>query len=89
MEVSGAIRGRLRTDGNIDLMIDGHRAFTDAAETASTGSSGRTILTVKPGETIEALADLAIPGRLARFGDLNPIFGSHRTAVRITATRLW
>ena len=36
MNVSGAIRGRVRTDGNIDLTVDGSRSFTDAAATAAT-----------------------------------------------------
>jgi hypothetical protein len=89
MNVSGAIRGRVRTDGNIDLTVDGSRFFTDAAATAATASHGRTVLTVKPGETVEVLSDLPIPGRLSKFGDLNGIFGKHRTAVRITAKRLW
>lgn len=89
MNVSGAIRGRVRTDGNIDLTVEGSRGFTDAAATASTASHGRTMLTVRPGETIEVLTDLPVPGRLSRFGDLNRVFGNHRTAVRVTAKRLW
>ena len=45
-------------------------------------------LTVRPGETIEVSTNLPI-GPLGKFGDLNEVFGKHRTAVRITAKRLW
>jgi hypothetical protein len=89
MNISGAIRGRVRTDGNIDLTVDGSRGFTDAASTAAVASHGRTMLTVRPGETVEVLTDLPVAGRLSTFGDLNRMFGKHRTAVRITAKRLW
>ena len=89
MNISGEIRGRLRTDGNIDLTVDGSRGFTDAASTAAVGSHGRTMLTVRPGETVEVLTDLPVAGRLLTFADLNQVFGKHRTAVRLTAKRLW
>jgi hypothetical protein len=88
MNVSGAIRGRMRTDGNIDLMLDASRWFRDSAATAAVGNVGRTMLTVKPGETIEVSANLP-SGTLGNFGDLNQVFGKHRTAVRITAKRRW
>lgn len=88
MDVSGTIRGRVRTDGRIDLTVDGSRWFTDAASTAAVGHQGRTMLTVRPGETIEVSTNLPI-GPLGKFGDLNQVFGKHRTAVRITAKRLW
>ena len=89
MNVSGTIRGRVRTDGDIDLTVDGSRWFTDAAASVGTGSRGRTMLTVKPGETIEVKTDLPAAGTLGKFGDLNQVFGKHRTAVRVTARRLW
>jgi hypothetical protein len=88
MNVSGAIRGRVRTDGNIDLTVDGSRWFTDPAATAGVGNKGRTMETVRPGETIEVNTNLPI-GTLANLGDLNQLFAKHRTAVRITARRLW
>lgn len=46
------------------------------------------MLTVRPGETIEVSTNLPI-GPLGKFGDLSQVFGKHRTAVRITAKRLW
>ena len=88
MNVSGTIRGRVRTDGRIDLTVDGSRWFTDAASTTGVGNQGRTMLTVRPDETIEVSTNLPI-GSLGKFGDLNQVFGKHRTAVRITAKRLW
>jgi hypothetical protein len=88
MNVSGAIRGRLRTDGRIDLTVDGSRWFTDAARAAGVGNQGRTMITVKPGETIEVSTNLPM-GNLGTLGDLNQVFGKHRTAVRVTARRLW
>jgi hypothetical protein len=88
MNVSGAIRGRVRSDGNIDLMVDGTRWFTDAAATSGVGKKGRTMITIRPGETIEVGTNLP-SGSLANIGDLNQVFGRHRTAVRVTARRLW
>ena len=88
MNVSGAIRGRVRTDGNIDLTVDASRGFTNAAATAGAGNKGRTMVTVRPGETIEVDTNLPIR-TLETLGDLNQLFGKHRTAVRITARRLW
>jgi hypothetical protein len=89
MNVSGAISGRVRTDGKIDLMVDGTRAFSNAASSAAVSSSGRTLVTTQPGETIEIEANLPLARGLPSLGDLNQIFGEHRTAVRITAKRLW
>lgn len=89
MNVSGAIRGRVRSDGNIDLTVDGSRQFSNAAGSAAVSSGGRTMLTVRPGETIEVDTDLPLARQLSNVGDLNQVFGKHRTAVRITARRLW
>ena len=88
MKVFGNVRGRVRTDGNIDLSVDRSRWFVNAATTAGVGNQGRTLLTVRPGETIEVATNLPI-GRLGEFGDLNQVFTNHRTAVRITARRVW
>lgn len=89
MNVRGAIRGRMRTDGNIDLTVDGSRGFMNAGSTAWVGGQGRTLLTVKPGETVEVVNELPVGGTLSGFGDLRQAFGKNRTAVRITARRLW
>jgi hypothetical protein len=89
MDVAGTLSGRVRRDGNIDLTVDGSRAFTNVPATAAVSSSGRTMLTVRPGETIEVDTDLPLARQLSNVGDLNQVFGNHRTAVRITAKRLW
>jgi hypothetical protein len=89
MNVRGAIRGRVRTDGHIDLTVDGSRGFMNAASTAWVGGQGRTLLTVKAGETVEVINELPVGGSLSGFGDLRRAFGNNRTAVRITAKRLW
>ncbi len=86
MNVWGTVRGRVRRDGDIDLTVEGTRGFYDHG--GSIASTGRTLMTVKPGETIEVPLDLPI-GSLAKVGDLASVFGSHRTAVRITARRRW
>jgi hypothetical protein len=46
------------------------------------------MITIQPGETIEVGTNLP-SGSLANIGDLNQVFGKHRTAVRVTARRLW
>lgn len=89
MNVAGAISGRVRSDGKIDLTVDGSRAFSNVPATAAVSSSGRTMVTVQPGETIEVDTDLPLKAPLSNVGDLNQVFGKHRTAVRITAKRLW
>lgn len=89
MNVSGEISGRVRTDGNIDLTVDGTRGFSDAAASAAVSTSGRTMLTVKPGETVEVAMDLPVGGTLSTLGNLKQVFGNHKTAVRVTARRLW
>jgi hypothetical protein len=86
MNVWGLVGGRVRSDGDIDLTLEASSGF--ATEGMGLSSTGRTLVTVRPGETIEVPLDLPT-GRLARVGDLGTVFGKHRTAVRLTTRRLW
>jgi hypothetical protein len=86
--VSGSIRGRARTDGRIDLTVDGEVVAVDPGQSSAVGRRGRTLLTVRPGETVEVEA-VQLAGRLRGVGDVGEIFANHRTAIRITARRLW
>jgi len=88
MNVFGTVRGRVRTDGNIDLTVDGARWFANAASSAAVGNQGRTMLTVHPDETIEVATNLP-SGGLGELGDMNQVFAKHQTAIRITARRVW
>lgn len=92
--VSGTVRGRVRTDGDIDLTIDAGRGYyaldADSSGNASSWNHGRTLLTVKPGETVETVIDPPSPEMsLSGIGTLSDVFGGQRTAIRITARRLW
>jgi hypothetical protein len=91
---SGTVRGRIRTDGDIDLTVDAGRGFyaldENASGYASSWNHGRTLITVKPGETVETVIDPpSAEMSLRGIGNLSAAFGGHRTAVRITARRLW
>jgi hypothetical protein len=92
--VSGTVRGRVRTDGDIDLTIDAGRGYNaldhDGSGYASIWNHGRTLITVKPGETVETLIDPPSGDvSLRDVGRLSESFGGQRTAIRITARRLW
>jgi hypothetical protein len=82
MNVSGSIIGRARQDGSIDLAVDTWRAFS-LTDSGGFGSGGRKRLSVKDGETIEFELPAETNTRLP--AALKP----HRTALRVTARRLW
>jgi hypothetical protein len=94
MTVSGRVRGRVRPDGDIDLTIEAGRGYVsldrDGSGHASSWNHGRTLITVRPGETVETVIDPPSENvSLAGVGSLAERFGTHRTAIRITARRLW
>jgi hypothetical protein len=86
VNVSGSIRGRVRSDGLIDLTVDawwgaGHRG-------GSVGIGGRKLLTVRPGETVE-IETPSGEGHLSGVRGLSELMAGQRTAIRVTARRLW
>jgi hypothetical protein len=92
--VSGTVRGRVRTDGDIDLTVDAGRGYYSLDQHgdghAASWNHGRTLITVKPGETVETVIDPPSGDHaLSGVGKLANAFGGHRTAIRITARRLW
>jgi hypothetical protein len=86
--VTGALRGRLRADGRIDLTVDGRAALYNSDVSSVVSASGRTLMTVNEGETVEVELP-AVKGRLRAAGEVSEVFAGQRTAVRITARRLW
>jgi hypothetical protein len=83
MNVSGTIVGRARKDGPIDLAVDTWRAFSIHQRTEGFGAGGRKRLIVGEGETVEFELPVEDNPRL-------PVsLKSHRTALRVTARRLW
>jgi hypothetical protein len=87
LRISGTVRGRLRTDGRIDLTVVAKSFAADTEQHGTVGNFGRTLLTVKGGETVEVELP-AVSGRLGSV-DMGQTFAQQRTAVRITAHRLW
>lgn len=87
LSVTGGVRGRLRTNGRIDLVVDASRWVMPRGGAMGTGIGGRTHLSVAPGETVE-FEPVQIPG------DWNglqyaAIFRQAPTAIRIRASRAW
>jgi hypothetical protein len=87
LSVAGGIRGRLRADGSIDLSVDASRFVVLRDASQSTGSTGRTHLNVRPGETVE-FEPAPLEGATAGF-PLTTLLADTRTAIRIRAARAW
>jgi hypothetical protein len=87
LSMTGTIRGRVRTDGLIDLAIDGWRVVS--YEHGSGGTGGRKLLTVSDGETVEVEMPSPMLITLDRMGEMSKVFAGHRTAIRVTARRIW
>jgi hypothetical protein len=84
MNWSGSVTGRARTDGTIDLSIDAFVAVMDAERSRATGSSSlRKQLRVGDGETV----DIEFPAE--SWSGLAPSHAWERTALRVTARRVW
>jgi hypothetical protein len=87
--VQGQIRGRVRRDGRLDIAVDAGRLVMARGLGPGLGASGRTHLTVVPGETVELE-----PPPMSVTGSSS---GAHyaaalqdaRTAIRVRARRLW
>jgi hypothetical protein len=88
MRTSGTLRGRLRPDGRIDLAVDGRNSVISANRSGAVATFGRTLLTVNEGETVEVELP-PIAGTITGVGDVGQAFAGQRTAVRITARRVW
>jgi hypothetical protein len=85
--VSGGIRGRLRTNGRIDLAVDASRWVMPRGGSMGSGVGGRTHLSVAPGETVE-FEPVQIPGGWDGL-QYAEIFRQAPTAIRIRASRAW
>jgi hypothetical protein len=86
VSVSGSIRGYMRRDGLIDLTVD---AWWNAGHPGGgVGAAGRKLITVRPGETVEFEAPRN-ESRISGIPGLADVVDSQRTAIRVTARRLW
>jgi hypothetical protein len=79
--VSGAVKGRARRDGLIDLVID--TTHTVSTTGGNTSGGGRKRIAVRPGETIEFELPEPLKAKLPL--DLR----QHDFALRVTAERRW
>jgi hypothetical protein len=86
VSVEGRIRGRVRRDGRLDISVDAGRAV-GPREGLRSGSSGRTHLTVMPGETIE-LEPPPLSGT-GPDGSYAELVKDAPTTIRVRARRLW
>jgi hypothetical protein len=87
----GEIKGRARRDGLIDLTVDTKRSVR--IESGGTMSTGRKLLTLKPGETVEVQlppprGDTFRTERGTIVLDAPRVFAGQSTAIRITTTRI-
>jgi hypothetical protein len=83
--LTGSVKGRVRPDGRIDLVVSAARMVMSRA--LGSGDGGSKQATVADGETIE-LETPRLRGRLPVIGDLEPFFEGDRTAIRVTARRV-
>jgi hypothetical protein len=88
LRVAGTLRGRLRPDGRIDLAVDGKSSVISTDGSGGVTRFGRTLLTVSEGETVEVELP-PIAGTITGVGDVGQTFTGQRTAIRITARRVW
>jgi hypothetical protein len=85
MSVGGTLKGRARTDGRIDLVVDAKQWFSlengGRPYMGRTSYAGTKRLIVSPGEVVE----ITVPAPQDPLGDvdLQPVFGGRRTALRI------
>lgn len=86
MNVSGTVKGRIRTDGRIDLVLEASQGFGTESAGRTAAATGKKTLIVSPGEVVE-IPFPAAEGTLAGF-DLGELFAGHRTALRIVARRV-
>jgi hypothetical protein len=88
-QLSGAVRGRLRGDGLIDLSIDEARFVGDRGGGKS--ANGRKRLAVQQGETVEFEVPVDPSLRQSANGkeDLSVVVDRLKTAIRVTARRVW
>jgi hypothetical protein len=87
--LSGAVRGRLRGDGLIDLSIDETRFVGERHGNRS--ANGRKRLAVQQGETVEFEVPVDPSLRQSADGkeDLSVVVDRLKTAIRVTARRVW
>ena len=86
MNVSGTVKGRVRTDGRIDLIFHAAQGI-GTARAGRTTWAGNQILIVSPGEVVEIPLP-PVTGTVAGF-DLGKVFAGQRTALRVVARRAW
>jgi hypothetical protein len=87
MSVRGHIRGRIKRDGRVDISVEAGRAVGLRGLGLFSGTTGRSRLTVAPGETVE-FEPVPMQGgwETVRYAD---VFRETPTAIRVRATRLW
>lgn len=78
VEVSGAVKGRVRSDGRIDLALRAARMTVERG--LGNGENGNKLATVDDGETLE----FEMPPYRGR----GPGFQAQRTSIRVTVRRL-
>jgi hypothetical protein len=78
VDYSGSVRGRVRPDGRIDLLVAARRMTIE--NSLGQGSGGSKQATVADGETLE----LEMPTH----SDRGPGFESQRTSIRVTVRRV-
>lgn len=87
VSVRGRVRGRVRRDGRIDLSVDASRWVQPRGIGLSSGTYGRTRLTVGAEETVEFEPPQHTGGwNTVKYDD---VFRDARTAIRVRATRMW
>ena len=87
LKVSGAIRGRLRADGSIEVSVDASRYVMTRDASLATGTGGRSHLRMDLGETVE-FTPVPMHGNVQGH-DLAELTAPVPTAIRIRASRLW
>ena len=87
LKVHGAIRGRLRTDGSIEVSVDASRYVMTRDASLATGAGGRSHLRMGLGETVE-FTPVPMKGNVQGH-ELAELMAPAPTAIRIRASRLW
>jgi hypothetical protein len=95
VEVSGKLRGRIRSDGTLVLSLDASRALSyvaaDGSNDGSVGDGGQKVVEVRPGEAIRVELPDPARGRAAadtRASRMSDDLRGHAFAVVVTAKPL-
>jgi hypothetical protein len=89
VSVQGQVRGRVRRDGRLDIAVDAGRLVMARGLGPGLGASGRTHLTVAPGETVELEPPPMSVTASSTGSQYAAALEDARTAIRVRARRLW